>query len=91
MKKIIVSGIFKTLTMKKCILLILSIFVLIDSFGQKPDSIKYANGYLYYHDYGNGEPIILLSGGPGASWQQEEEVLGREPDSDAYLRSLGIK
>jgi proline iminopeptidase len=60
--------------MKKYILLILSVFALIDSFGQKTDSIKYANGYLYYHDYGSGEPIVLLSGGPGASWQQEEEV-----------------
>lgn len=48
--------------------------MLTSSFGQKLDSIKYVNGYLYYHNYGSGEPIILLSGGPGASWQQEEEV-----------------
>lgn len=60
--------------MKKIVLIVVSAFVLIHSFGQKLDSIKYANGYLYYHGYGNGEPIILLSGGPGASWQQEEEV-----------------
>lgn len=33
--------------------------------GQTTDSIKYEQGYLYYHTYGNGDPIILLSGGPG--------------------------
>lgn len=42
--------------------------------GQKLDSIKYKHGYLYYHEYGTGEPVILLSGGPGGSYQQEEEV-----------------
>ena len=60
--------------MKKSLLTLACLFILTSSFGQKLDSIKYANGYLYYHDYGKGEPIILLSGGPGASWQQEEEV-----------------
>src|SRR6185369_10675219 len=60
--------------MRKCILLTLSIVLFINSFGQKLDSIKYANGYLYYHDYGKGEPIILLSGGPGVSCNQEQEV-----------------
>ena len=42
--------------------------------GQKLDSIKYDYGYLYYHEYGSGEPIILLSGGPGGSYMQVEEV-----------------
>ncbi len=49
-------------------------FIMTSSFGQKLDSIKYANGYLYYHDYGKGEPVILLSGGPGVSCNQEQEV-----------------
>ncbi len=41
---------------------------------QTLDSIKYEHGYLFYHTYGNGEPIIILSGGPGNQCQQEEEV-----------------
>lgn len=47
---------------------------------QQTDSIKYANGYLYYHIYGNGTPVIVLTGGPGNSYLQQEEVaiaLGR--------------
>ena len=41
---------------------------------QRTDSIKHANGYLYFHEYGKGEPIVLLNGGPGASYLQLEEV-----------------
>jgi proline iminopeptidase len=47
---------------------------------QQTDSIKYANGYLYYHTYGTGTPVIVLTGGPGNSCLQQEEVaatLGR--------------
>jgi pimeloyl-ACP methyl ester carboxylesterase len=43
-------------------------------FGQKSDSIKYENGYLHFHEYGAGEPVIILTGGPGANYQQLEEV-----------------
>jgi proline iminopeptidase len=43
-------------------------------FGQKLDSIKYANGYLYYHEYGIGKPIVVLAGGPGISCEQIEDV-----------------
>ena len=60
--------------MKKIFLLTLSLMGLTHSFAQKLDSIKYAYGYLYYHDYGKGEPVILLSGGPGVSCNQEQEV-----------------
>lgn len=42
--------------------------------GQKHDSVKYANGFLHYHEYGKGEPIILLTGGPGAGHSQLETV-----------------
>ena len=35
--------------------------------GQVEDSIKLKNATLYYSLYGNGKPILLLSGGPGAS------------------------
>ena len=43
-------------------------------FGQKIDSIKYAYGHLYFHEYGTGEPVVILTGGPGANYQQMEEV-----------------
>lgn len=42
--------------------------------GQRMDSIKFDKGFLYYHEYGKGEPLILLTGGPGSSYQQLEEV-----------------
>ena len=60
--------------MKKNILLTLSVLLLTQGFAQKLDSIKYTNGYLFYHDYGKGEPVIILSGGPGVSCEQEQEV-----------------
>lgn len=41
---------------------------------QQLDSINYPNGYLYFHTYGAGTPIIVLSGGPGNSCMQQEEV-----------------
>lgn len=53
------------------------IFILViryDVEGQSVDSIKYENGFLYYHIYGSGKPIILLSGGPGNRCQQIEDV-----------------
>jgi pimeloyl-ACP methyl ester carboxylesterase len=46
-------------------------------YSQKVDSIRYANGYLYYHSYGKGEPVLILTGGPGASYLQLEEVAKR--------------
>lgn len=41
---------------------------------QKHDSVKYANGYLHYHVFGKGDPVILLTGGPGAGHTQLEPV-----------------
>jgi proline iminopeptidase len=41
---------------------------------EKHDSIKYENGYLHFHEYGKGEPVILLTGGPGAGYVQLEPV-----------------
>lgn len=41
---------------------------------QQLDSIKYENGYLFVHVYGKGEPVILLSGGPGNSYKQVEQT-----------------
>ena len=45
--------------------------------GQQIDSIRYPNGHLYYHTYGKGEPVLILTGGPGAPYQQLEEVAVR--------------
>jgi proline iminopeptidase len=50
------------------------LFVAPDLAAQKVDSIKYDNGFLYYNDYGQGEPIILLSGGPGNDCSQFAEM-----------------
>ncbi len=60
----------------KQILLILSLLFVIwfSSFGQILDSIKYDNGFLYYHEYGKGETIILLTGGPGNNCVQLAEM-----------------
>ena len=41
------------------------------------DSIRYSNGYLFFHEYGRGEAIVLLTGGPGAGYQQLEDVARR--------------
>jgi len=48
---------------------------------QRLDSVKYAHGYLYYHDYGKGEPLILLSGGPGNNCSQLSEMAETLADS----------
>lgn len=42
--------------------------------GQQADSIVLRNAVLYYYTYGAGEPIILLSGGPGVASHQEDDV-----------------
>lgn len=60
--------------MKIFLLFIWQAIFLSPGFGQKTDSIKYSNGYLFFHEYGTGEPYILLSGGPGANYQQLEDV-----------------
>ena len=59
--------------MRQTFLLILLLNFL-PAFGQKIDSIKYSNGFLYFHEYGQGKPIILLTGGPGANYQQLADV-----------------
>nr|WP_295865570.1 alpha/beta hydrolase [uncultured Chitinophaga sp.] len=41
---------------------------------QSTDSIRTSWGHLYYHLYGKGEPILVLSGGPGNSCLQQAGV-----------------
>lgn len=50
------------------------LFSILKLAAQNIDSIKYSNGYLYYHDLGKGEPIVLLSGGPGNDCSQLYEM-----------------
>src|SRR5205085_5371400 len=60
--------------MRNILLVILQLLIIRNAYGQKTDSIKYSNGYLYFHEYGIGEPIVLLTGGPGANYLQLEDV-----------------
>jgi len=53
-----------------CLIVFLIVFCAASGYAQKTDSIKYANGFLYYHEYGKGETIILLTGGPGNNCSQ---------------------
>jgi proline iminopeptidase len=59
--------------MKKYFSIILLLTIL-GSYSQKLDSLQYKYGHLYYHSYGKGETIIMLSGGPGNHALQLESV-----------------
>lgn len=41
---------------------------------QHTAAVPYPYGKLYYHVYGQGEPVIVLSGGPGNACQQQQTV-----------------
>jgi pimeloyl-ACP methyl ester carboxylesterase len=58
----------------KNILLLSLLNITLNAFSQKTDFIKYLNGYLHYHSYGKGKPVVILTGGPGSSYLQLEEV-----------------
>lgn len=60
--------------MLKLVFLFLSILTGLSAIAQKTDSIKHKNGYIYFHEFGKGKPIIMLSGGPGFSAEKEQEV-----------------
>ncbi|MFM2358479.1 MAG: hypothetical protein RLY16_472 [Bacteroidota bacterium] len=59
---------------KKGVLFLCCLFLLVVAIAQKADSIKLQNATLYYYTYGNGEPIIILSGGPGVASHQEDDL-----------------
>ncbi|MEM0931993.1 MAG: alpha/beta hydrolase [Bacteroidota bacterium] len=48
----------------------------LNTYSQKTNSIPYVNGHIYFHEYGSVEfePIIILTGGPGNSYRQLEDV-----------------
>ncbi|HEY9258817.1 alpha/beta hydrolase [Chitinophaga sp.] len=60
--------------MKIPVLLTMLLLCALTGHTQQLDAIKYPNGYLYFHTYGSGAPVIVLSGGPGNSCLQQEEV-----------------
>jgi len=59
--------------MPKLFLTILPVLFVTSVFGQKMNSIKYTHDHLYFHEYGTGEPVIILPGGPGANYQQMQD------------------
>ena len=52
------------------------ILITTDCNAQITDSLKYDNGFLYYHEYGskNLPAVIVLTGGPGNTYNQLEEM-----------------
>jgi len=62
------------MTTAKFILLLSLPFFSEYSFCQRPDSIVLRNAVLYYYTYGSGQPIIILSGGPGQASHVEDDV-----------------
>lgn len=59
---------------KKGVLIFCCLFLLVVANAQKADSIQLSNATLYYYTYGEGEPIIILSGGPGVAAHQEDDL-----------------
>ncbi|HEV7348086.1 alpha/beta hydrolase [Telluribacter sp.] len=60
--------------MKHLLLLFLLLTAARAGLAQKVDSVRYDHGYLYVKEFGQGEPIIMLSGGPGLSAANQEAV-----------------
>jgi len=46
----------------------------INSYSQQTDSLVLKDAVIYYYTYGSGEPIILLSGGPGWNYMQVSDI-----------------
>ena len=63
--------------MVRCLIILSITFCAVSANAQKIDSIKYKNGFLFYHEYGKGETIILLTGGPGNNCSQLADMANR--------------
>ncbi len=62
-------------TIKKKISTLTAISVVaIISFSSFAQIAVYDNSFIRFHIYGNGEPVFVLSGGPGNDCHQEEDV-----------------
>lgn len=55
-------------------ILIILFFIGLQAYAQKEDSVVLGNASLHYFIYGSGEPILILSGGPGLSSHQEDDL-----------------
>ncbi len=55
-------------------LIFITLFFALQSAAQRADSINLKSATLYYYTYGSGEPIIILSGGPGIASHQEDDL-----------------
>ena len=63
--------------MIRCLIIYFIVHCAVPGFTQKIDSIKYRNGFLYYHEYGKGETIVLLTGGPGTNCSQLADMASK--------------
>ena len=55
-------------------LLFIIYLITFHSHAQIEDSLAVKNGMLHYYSYGKGKPIFILSGGPGVSSKQEDDL-----------------
>ena len=67
--------------MKSILPLLLILFSCSSLIAQKEDSIRTSNAVLHYSVQGTGDPILLLSGGPGISSNQLLELSQRLSDN----------
>lgn len=56
------------------ICLLVTLLLCLRGYGQISDSIALDHAVLYYYSYGQGEPLVILSGGPGLASHQEDDV-----------------
>lgn len=54
--------------------LLVALLLGLTGYGQTTDSMALNKAVLYYYSYGQGEPLVILSGGPGVGSHQEEDV-----------------
>ena len=62
------------MTTLRCTLLLLLGWMCCPAKAQQHDSLVLSNACLHYYTYGNGQPLLLLSGGPGISGKQEDDM-----------------
>ena len=65
-----------TYTMR-LLLLFAGLLLAAPALGQQTDSLALPGAVLYYYTYGRGEPLLVLSGGPGVAAHQEDDVAQR--------------
>ncbi len=71
--------------MVRCLIIFFIALCASCGFAQKIDSIKYNNGFLFYHEYGKGETIVLLTGGPGNNCSQLADMAAKLSESNRVI------